>query len=104
MLAALAKPSEVPLFVDLAPGVLGRLNTEPAARPAGWRWAALAAMAVAALTLGYFIGMQTAGTTTDGMAATYQEAFTTMPTASADLAYLDLSGKAPSLAPLRSSP
>ena len=104
MLVALADPSEVPVFGDLAPVVLERLNAGPAARPAGWRWAALAAMALVALALGYLIGIQTTKTTADGMAATYQEAFTTLPTASADLAYFDLSGNAPSPSPVRSSP
>ncbi len=104
LLEALAEPPELPSFGDLAPMVLARLDAGPAVRPAGWRWAALAAMALVALTLGYFIGMQTTGTPADGMAATYQEAFTTLPTASADLAYFDLSGKTPSPSPVRSSP
>jgi len=94
MLFALAEPSDAPAFRDLAPAILERISARPSMRPAAWRWAALAAMALAALALGYAIGMQTAGTTADGMAATYQEAFTAVPTASADLAYFDLSGKA----------
>jgi hypothetical protein len=104
MLAALAAPSEMPVFEDLAPMVLDRLGAGRACRPAAWRRAALAAMALAALALGYLIGMQAAGTTADGMAATYQEAFTTLPTGSADLAYFDVSGSAPPPSPLRSSP
>jgi hypothetical protein len=104
MLAALAEPSELPVFEDLAPMVLDRLDAGPAVRQAEWRWAVLAAMALVALALGYLIGMQTTGTNADGMAATYQEAFTTLPTASADLAYFDVSGSAPAPSPVRSSP
>jgi len=104
LLEALDEPHDLPSFGDLAPAVLERLDAGPAVRPAGWRWAALAATALLALTLGYLIGVQTAGTPADGMAATYQEAFTTLPTASADLAYFDLSGTPPSSPTLRSSP
>lgn len=104
VLAALAEPPELPSFGDLAPVVLERLNAGPEAQSAGWRWAALAAMALVALALGYLIGMQTTGTAADGMAATYQEAITTLPTASADLAYFDLSGTAGSPSPARSAP
>jgi hypothetical protein len=104
MLLALAEPADAPVFRDLAPAILERISARPSMRSAAWRWAALAAMALAALALGYAIGMQTAGTTADGMAATYQEAFTTVPTTSADLAYFDLSGKTPAPYPVRSAP
>jgi hypothetical protein len=104
MLAALAAHSEMPVFKDLAPSVLDRLGAGASMRPAGWRWAAMAAMALVALALGYLIGMQTVGTTADGMAATYQEAFTILPTASADLAYFDLSGKTPAPYSARRAP
>lgn len=110
MLTALAAPPDVPPFGDLAPAILGKLDARPSMhpaawmRPAAWRWAALAAMALAALALGYLIGMQPAGANAEGMAATYQEALTTLPTASADLAYLDLSGNAATPSPARSAP
>lgn len=104
LLAELDAPAALPDFGDLAPGVLARLDARAFDSRQVWRRAALAAMALAALALGYLLGLTTSETQPEGMAATYQQAFTELPSGSVDLSYLGPSGKDAPSVPARSAP
>lgn len=90
LLHLLGAPGESPRFNDLAPAVLAQIGGRPDHRRQ-WQGAAAAALAVAALALGYLFGQASAGPAQppDSMAATYQAAFTGQAAGSAELAYLD---------------
>lgn len=104
LLVELDSPGPLPDFSDVAPGVLARLGTRPVHTREVWRWAALAAMALAAMVLGYLIGLKTPEAQPEGMAATYQEAFTESPSGSVNLTYFEVSEVGPPSTPARSAP
>ena len=104
LLVELESPAPLPDLRDLAPGVLARLGAQPSDHGEVWRWAALAAMALAAMVLGYFIGLKATEAQPEGMTATYQQAFTELPSGSVDLSYFDPSGKNAPSTPAGSAP
>jgi len=104
LLMMLNAPAPLPDFSDLAPAIRDRLGTRPFNPRENWRWAALAAVALAAMAMGYFIGLKTSEAQVEEMAATYQEAFTELPSNSVDMTYFDLPGKDSASAPIRSAP
>jgi len=104
LLVELESPTPLPDFRDMGPGIVARLGARPTNYQEVWRWAALAAMALAAMVLGYFIGLKTPEAQPEGMAATYQEAFTELPSGSVNLTYFDSSEMDSASTPVRSAP
>lgn len=93
LLSDLASPEPLPRFPEMAPRILARLDEPRVSRGTAWRWAAAAAFAVAALALGYLVGLRSSGTAApqESMAVAYQEAFATLPSGT-ELAYLEGTG------------
>ncbi len=91
---------------DLAARVLSRLDDPSALRTPVWRWAAVAACALAALALGFYFGQFSAGSApaNDSMASTYQAAFTGQTANSAELAYLEAGSRDSAGVPARNAP
>lgn len=91
LLDLLASEGPLPQFNDILPRVMARLGERPAAEARSWQWAAAAAIAVAALLLGYFLGLRGPSFKGNGggPAAAYQEALSGMPSNSVELAALD---------------
>ncbi|MEW6363861.1 MAG: hypothetical protein AB1714_04395 [Acidobacteriota bacterium] len=88
LLSELSAASPLPDFNDLAPRVLARLDARPGVHTRYWEWAAAAAMVLAALVVGYFIGMQSAELVASrGAEATYQDVLFVTPSDSAETAY-----------------
>jgi hypothetical protein len=91
LLDLLASEGPLPQFNDIVPRVMSRLGERPAARVRSWQWAAAAAIAVAALLLGYFLGLRGSSLKENGggAVAVYQEALSGMPSGSVELAALE---------------
>lgn len=91
LLDALTTPPALPEFDDLIPRVLAALDAPKARTAASWQWAAAAALAAAALVLGFLIGTlsQTSPSGVQSMGATYQEALSTVPSGPAEAAYFE---------------
>lgn len=104
LLHELAVPQPLPLFGDLAPRILARLDTP---RPSlfSWRWAAAAAFLIAALALGYVLGLQSSAPQAqpETMAATYSEALSASPYQPVEFASAT-SGPGARALPIRSAP
>jgi anti-sigma factor RsiW len=102
LLGLLGAPGEGPVFGDLSPAVLARIDAGATRPRRRWQWAAAAALAMAALALGYLFGQMSAEAAppADSMAATYQAALTGQAGSSTYLAYLE----AGSTASARSAP
>ena len=106
-LITLLREAEIPpVPADLAARVLSRLDDPRALRTPMWRWAAVAACALAALALGFYFGQFSAGSApaNDSMASTYQAAFTGQTANSAELAYLEAGSRGAAAAPARNAP
>ncbi len=107
LLVTLLRESESPPEpADLAARVLSRLDEPRALRSPMWRWAAVAACALAALALGFYFGQFSAGSAlaNDTMASTYQAAFTGQTANSAELAYLEAGSRSAAAVPARNAP
>lgn len=96
VISLLSAPAPLPAFADLRPAILDRIDRLSAQRHS-WHRIAVAALAVAALALGYFFGQmdEVASPVVDSMAATYQAALTAQATGTAELAYLETDLRAP---------
>lgn len=97
LLAELDDPAPLPEFGDLAPRVLAGLRAPAGGENAFWRWAAAAALVVAASSLGFLFGSQDTDLsgTQDTMASTYAEALTATPSGPAEIAYAEVQASAP---------
>ena len=94
LLAQLAGGMPLPPFRDLAPSVLAALPARRVAWDLAWRWGVAAVLVVGALSLGYLMGghwfSPSAAPSPGGMASTYQEALSGLPSGSVEIAYLSV--------------
>jgi len=92
LLGYLASEMPVPPFRDLAPSVLAALPARRVAWGIAWRWGVAAVLVLGALSVGYLMGgywfSPSSAPSSSGMASTYQEALSGLPSGSVEIAYV----------------
>ncbi len=94
LLARLADGMPLPPFRELAPSVLAALPVRRFAWDNAWRWGVAAALVLGALSVGYLMGGHwfsiSPAPSPGGMASTYQEALSGLPSGSVEIAYVSM--------------
>ncbi len=96
LLVRLADGMPLPPFRDLAPSVLAALPVRRIAWDNAWRWGVAAVLVLGALSAGYLMGghwlSSSPALPPAGMASTYQEALSGLPSGSVEIAYVSTAG------------